>query len=74
LRHIDEMLGSQNYARLRFGIGNNFPRGMQVEYVLSAPTAEELQLLPERAKVAADAIRAFCLSGIDFAMANYNNK
>lgn len=74
LKSIDELLETQNYARLRFGIGNDFPRGAQVDYVLGYPTAEEQAVFPERAKVAADAIKAFCLSGIDFAMTHYNNK
>lgn len=74
LKNIDQMLGSQQYARLRFGVGNDFPRGAQVDYVLSHPGADELAVLPERAKVACDAIRAFCLSGIDFAMTHFNNK
>ena len=71
---IDQLLGSQHYARLRFGVGNDFPRGAQVDYVLGHPTAEQLAILPERAKLATDAIRAFCLSGIDCAMTHYNNK
>lgn len=74
LKSIDQLLGSQHYARLRFGVGNDFPRGAQVDYVLGHPTAEELAILPERARVACDAIKAFCLSGIDFAMTHYNNK
>ena len=74
LKSIDQLLGSQHYARLRFGVGNDFPRGAQVDYVLSPPTADELAILPERARVACDAIKAFCLSGLDFAMTNYNNK
>ena len=74
LKNIDQIHGSQQYARLRFGVGNDFPRGAQVDYVLSHPGADELAVLPERAKVACDAIRAFCLSGIDFAMTHFNNK
>ncbi|MBQ1485939.1 MAG: aminoacyl-tRNA hydrolase, partial [Muribaculaceae bacterium] len=74
LKSINEMLGSQQWTRLRFGIGNDFPPGAQVDYVLGYPTPEELAILPERAKVAVDAIKAFCLSGVTFAMNNYNNK
>lgn len=74
LKSIDALLQSQGYARLRFGIGNDFPRGAQVDYVLGYPTDEELAILPERAKTAADAVKAFCLSGLSFAMTNYNNK
>lgn len=74
LKSIDQMLGTNAYARLRFGIGNDFPRGMQIDYVLGCPSPEELAILPERSAVAVDAIKAFCLSGLDFAMTHYNNK
>lgn len=74
LKNIAEVLSTQNYARLRFGIGNNFPRGFQVEYVLSRFSAEEQPVLAERIDVAVDAIKAYCLSGLDFAMNHFNNK
>ena len=74
LKNIDLMLKSNCYARLRFGIGNDFPRGAQIDYVLGYPTLEEQAAFPMRAEVAAEAIKAFCLSGIDFAMTHYNNK
>lgn len=74
LKHIQEVLGTQQYARLRFGIGNGFSRGAQIDYVLSDFTDEEKKLLPERIETAYEAIRTFCLSGIDIAMNLYNNK
>ena len=74
LKNINELVGSQNYARLRFGIGNDFPEGAQVDYVLGPLTADERQMLPERVEKASQAIKAFCLSGLSFAMTNYNNK
>ena len=74
LKNINQLIGSQNYARLRFGIGNDFPEGAQVDYVLGALTPEERKLLPERLEMAAATIKAFCLSGLSFAMTNYNNK
>ena len=74
LKHITATLGTQQYARLRFGIGNDFPQGAQVDYVLGHFSAEEQKLLTERLKTACDAIKAFCLSGLAFAMNNYNNK
>ena len=74
LKNINEFVGSQNYARLRFGIGNDFPEGAQVDYVLGPLTAEERQMLPERVDKASQAIKAFCLSGLSFAMTNFNNK
>jgi PTH1 family peptidyl-tRNA hydrolase len=74
LKNINAMIGSQNYARLRFGIGNDFPEGAQVDYVLGPLTAEERQMLPERLEKTTQLIKAFCLSGLSFAMTNYNNK
>ena len=74
LKNIAEMIGTQSYARLRFGIGNEFPKGAQIEYVLGNFTEEQEKLMPERLKVAVDAIKAFCLSGLTFAMNNYSNK
>jgi PTH1 family peptidyl-tRNA hydrolase len=74
LRNIQELLGTQQYARLRFGIGDNFPRGRQVDYVLGQFTAEELSEMPEKMKLAAEIIRSFCLSGIQTTMNLYNNK
>ena len=74
LHNINELMGSSDYARLRFGIGNDFPRGAQVDYVLGYPTPEQAALLPERLDVAVQAIKAYCLSGLDFAMCNFNNK
>jgi len=74
LANITQLIASADFARLRFGIGNDFPRGMQVDYVLSPPTPEQLEVLPARVTVAVDAIKAFCLSGLTFAMNNFNNK
>lgn len=74
LKNIASELGNQNYARLRFGVGNDFPRGGQIDYVLGQFPPEEKAKLPERLEVAADAVKAFCLSGPDFAMTHFNNK
>lgn len=74
LKSIAEMHATQNYARLRFGIGNDFPRGCQVDYVLGAFNREEKEKLGERIDVAVDAIKEFCLGGIQNAMCKFNNK
>lgn len=74
LKNIAQMLGTPAYPRLRFGIGNDFPRGCQVDYVLGHFTLDQRQQLSARVDVACEAIKAFCLSGIDFAMCNFNNK
>lgn len=74
LKSIAQMLGSEAYPRLRFGIGNDFPRGCQVEYVLGAFSLDERQQMPVRLEIAVDAIKTFCLAGIQNAMNSYNNK
>ncbi len=74
LRSIQDILGHTKYARLRFGIGNNFPRGYQSEYVLGKWDEEEMKVLPERIKIAGEIIKTFCLSGAQFTMNMYNNK
>ena len=74
LKHIAQTLGGQGYNRLRFGIGNDFPQGYQVDFVLSKFTPEEEKIVDEKALVACDAIKAFALSGMQFAMCNFNNK
>lgn len=74
LKHIASVLGTQKYARLRFGIGNDFPRGGQVDYVLGEFGEEDLKTMDERLKVAGEAVKTFCLAGINVAMNQFNNK
>lgn len=74
LKNIASELGNQNYARLRFGIGNDFARGGQIDYVLGRFPAEQAAELPGRIGVAVEAVKAYCLSGLAFAMNNFNNK
>ncbi len=74
LKHIAATLGTQNYARLRFGIGNNFPRGMQIDYVLGHFEEEERKDIPERLEKAGEIIRSFCLAGIEITMNQFNKK
>ena len=74
LKHITSVLGTQQYARLRFGIGNDFPRGGQVDYVLGELSDEDLKTMDARLDMACEAIKAYALSGIQFAMNHYNNK
>jgi len=74
LNHIETTLGTQQYNRLRFGIGNDFSQGYQSDYVLSDFTEDELKLLSQRIEAAIDIIKTFCLAGVDNAMNQYNNK
>jgi PTH1 family peptidyl-tRNA hydrolase len=72
LKNIEALLGTSEYARLRFGIGNNFPRGRQVDYVLKPFSNEEMTELPVFLDKAGDMIVAFCTLGIHYTMNNYN--
>ncbi len=72
LKHINETLGHTNYARLRIGIGNDFGRGQQVDYVLGTWSGEEQKMLPEITEKAIDAVKAFGTIGIDRAMNQFN--
>ena len=74
LKHIAAILGTQNYARLRFGIGNNFPKGGQIDYVLGHFDEEERKILPERISTAEEIIKSFCLAGLNITMNQFNNK
>ncbi|KAB2826695.1 MAG: aminoacyl-tRNA hydrolase [Paludibacter sp. 47-17] len=74
LRNIQDVLGHNNYARIRFGIGSNFPRGGQVRYVLGKWDKEEAAALPERTDAAVEMIRSFCLAGLQLTMTQFNNK
>lgn len=72
LKHIASVLCSQQFARLRFGVGNDFPRGGQCDFVLGQFAPEDADVLNEKVGLAVEAIKAFCLSGIQFAMNHYN--
>lgn len=74
LKNIAQMLGTQAYARLRFGIGNDFPRGAMIDYVLGRFKPDEIAAMKPRVEIAVDAVKTFCLAGIQNAMCTYNNK
>jgi len=73
LSHIIETIGNQQFARLRFGIGNDFNQGQQVDYVLSDWTPGEKKLLDERIKKAIDIIYCFGTIGLELTMTRFNN-
>lgn len=74
LTSIIETLGSQDFARLRFGIGGDFPYGMQVEYVLGRWTTEENAQLPDKLITCQEIIKSFGTVGIDRTMNAYNSR
>ena len=68
LTNINELLGTQEYARIRMGIGNDFGRGQQINYVLGELSEEERNLMPELCKKVIEGIKAFATIGPDRAM------
>ena len=74
LRNINEVLGTREYARLRFGIGDNFHKGYQVDYVLGKWTKEEEKGLPPLIDTGVEIIKSFGTLGIDRTMNLFNKK
>ncbi len=74
LTSIIELLASQDFPRLRFGIGSDFPKGRQSEYVLGAWSVAERKTLDERIELASKAIVQWGLLGIESAMNNFNKR
>lgn len=74
LGHIQQVLCSESYARVRFGIGNEYTRGTQINFVLGHWTEEEEKAMPERLAIIKEIIPSFCLQGIDRTMNLYNGK
>lgn len=74
LKHIAATLNTQEYARLRFGIGSDFAKGRQVDYVLGQFSDEDYRTMDERLDAACDIAKSFCLAGISITMNQYNKK
>ncbi len=74
LTSINEVLQTQNYARFRYGIGNDYPKGRQVEHVLGNWNEEELEKLPERLEKSGKAVVSFAMAGLNNTMNTFNGK
>jgi len=74
LSNIIESLGTNVFSRLRFGIGNDFPYGKQIDYVLGEWKASDLDVINPRLDVAASFIKSFVTQGVDLTMNQMNNK
>lgn len=72
LKNIASELGNMNYSRLRIGVGNEFTRGHQIDFVLGVFTEDERKELSVILDKAADCVSAYCLSGAAFAMNHFN--
>lgn len=74
LTSIIDTLGTEEFPRLRFGIGGDFPKGKQVDYVLGRWSEEEKKMLAERISFAIDALKSFITIGIEKTMTQFNKK
>ena len=74
LGHIQQILGTEGYPRLRVGIGNEFERGMQIQWVLGRYNEDEMKTLQPKIETACEIIKSFVLCGIDFTMNVFNKK
>lgn len=74
LRSIQDALQTVDYPKLRFGIGNNYPKGMQVEYVLGKWTKEEIPLVMFKIEKSVEVIENFIFTGIERTMTEVNKK
>jgi PTH1 family peptidyl-tRNA hydrolase len=73
LKNIQELLGTNQYPRLKFGISNNFPKGKQVEYVLQKFTDEEHTVLKPAIEKSTQMVFSFCTIGIQKTMGHFND-
>ena len=69
--HIQQLIGT-NYARLRMGIGNDYPKGGQVDWVLGKYDDNDKTILQPSINIACDIIKSFALAGIDITMNQFN--
>ncbi len=74
LKNIQELLGTTKYSRMRFGVGNDFPSGSQVDYVLSDFTDEEFEAMPPILDECVEGILSFVSVGIAHTMNSFNQK
>lgn len=74
LKNIASCMRTQNYPRIKFGIGNEFPKGTQVDFVLGQFSDEDNRIIDEKLDYVGEMIKSFCLQGLDRTMNQYNKK
>lgn len=72
LRHIEETLGHQDYPRLRFGVGDDFPKGRQVDHVLGKFPEKEIVDVELGIHKSVDAVKSFVTRGLALTMTDFN--
>jgi PTH1 family peptidyl-tRNA hydrolase len=73
LKSLEEHLGTTEYPRLRFGIGNGFPKGAQVDYVLGKWSEEEKPVVRRKIEKCSEAIESYVVAGLELTMNTLNN-
>ena len=74
LGNIQSVIGTQQYSRLRVGIGNDFPKGAQVDWVLGKYDEEDMKTLTPAIDTSIEIIKSFVLAGVNITMNQYNKK
>ena len=74
LKNIASCMMTQNYPRIKFGIGNDFPKGTQIDFVLGQFSDEDNKAIEEKLDYVGEMIQSFCLQGLDRTMNQYNKK
>jgi PTH1 family peptidyl-tRNA hydrolase len=74
LAHINSILGSNDYARIRIGIGNSFRKGAQRDYVLGSWTIKERKFIEDRVEIVVEMIKSFGIVGLELTMTEFNKK
>jgi peptidyl-tRNA hydrolase, PTH1 family len=72
LAHITTVLGTNEYPRIRFGIGNSFRKGSQIDFVLGSWSTEEKKTIEERVAIVIEMIKSFAFSGTEMTMTAFN--
>ena len=73
LKSIQDLLGTTEYPKLRFGIGNNYPKGMQADFVLGKWAKDEEPLVKKKIEISVEVIEGFSTVGINQVMNKFNN-
>ncbi|RYZ50482.1 MAG: aminoacyl-tRNA hydrolase, partial [Chitinophagaceae bacterium] len=73
LKSLQEILGTTAYPKLRFGIGNNYPKGAQADFVLGKWLKDEEPLVAKKIDLSVEVIESYAAAGINNAMNKYNN-
>jgi len=74
LAHISNVLATNEYARIRVGIGNNFRRGSQINYVLGTWSPEEKKIMEGRIAIVIEMIKSFAFAGLEITMTTFNKE